>query len=366
MRRVVLVRPAGPRNVGMIVRAAANFGPCEIVLVAPERPSLLVHPEFEQMSHGVEGARDRCRVVATLEEALADCTHSVGFTAKPQEGRPRASWRERRAELASIVADPEQRVALVFGAEVGGLRTHEVERCAELVYVETSGEHTSLNLAIAVGVVLSELFAERPHEPRERGVKPLSNEARAYLVANLAHVFGERVAMTPSARRDVLGSIERVFGRARLEDRDARAWHLMMRALGSTLTPKELGITISTKRGRRRSHQEAARAKARVLIVAGAAATAARARSAIAQLGFAVESALDEGAARVELERFAPDLVLVAADVDPSSRERFAALARELRPTARVRVLAANDELASVLRAELAERDQPWRDQPSL
>ena len=65
MKRVVLVRPSGPRNVGMILRAAANFGPCEVVLVAPERPSLLFHPDFEQMSHGVDRPRERCTIVAT-------------------------------------------------------------------------------------------------------------------------------------------------------------------------------------------------------------------------------------------------------------------------------------------------------------
>ena len=56
MKRVVLCRPAGPRNVGMILRIVENFGPCELVLVNPVRPALLVHPEFEQMSHGVEDA----------------------------------------------------------------------------------------------------------------------------------------------------------------------------------------------------------------------------------------------------------------------------------------------------------------------
>ena len=49
MKRVVLVRPSGPRNVGAVARASANFGPCEVVLVAPERRSILLHPDFEQI-----------------------------------------------------------------------------------------------------------------------------------------------------------------------------------------------------------------------------------------------------------------------------------------------------------------------------
>ncbi|MCH2107647.1 MAG: RNA methyltransferase, partial [Planctomycetes bacterium] len=69
MKRVILCRPQGPRNVGMILRVVENFGPCELVLVKPERPALLVHPEFTQMSHGVEDALRELRVVETLQEA---------------------------------------------------------------------------------------------------------------------------------------------------------------------------------------------------------------------------------------------------------------------------------------------------------
>ncbi|MFO1011255.1 MAG: RNA methyltransferase [Planctomycetota bacterium] len=352
MKRVVLVRPGGPRNVGMIVRETANFGPCELVLVAPELPSLLVHPEFQQMSHGVPEARERCRVVATLEEALADCTFSVGFTARPQEGRPRHEWRAKRDELGARGADPDERVALVFGAEVGGLRSDEVARCAELVFVPTSAEHTSLNLAVAVGVVLADLFAERRYVPRERGVKPLTNEARAFLVANLKHAFGERVALTESARRDIEDSIDRVFGRGALEDRDARAWHLMARALGSTLTPKALGLEITTKRARHRALQDAARAKPRVLFAGGSAEWRARARSQAAQMGFTVASAGDDAELRAELERDTPASVVLDADANG-----LAEVVRALAPTARIAPRPEDGALGALLASFLACED---------
>ena len=80
--RIVLCRTEGPRNVGSVLRAACNFGPAELVLAAPQRKALLVHPEFEQMAHGVEDAARRIRVTSTLEEALDDRTHAVGFTGK--------------------------------------------------------------------------------------------------------------------------------------------------------------------------------------------------------------------------------------------------------------------------------------------
>jgi tRNA C32,U32 (ribose-2'-O)-methylase TrmJ len=66
VKRIVLVRAIGPRNVGSVLRATANFGPAELVLVAPKRKSMLVHPDFTMMAHGVENVRDKIRVVATF------------------------------------------------------------------------------------------------------------------------------------------------------------------------------------------------------------------------------------------------------------------------------------------------------------
>lgn len=261
MKRIVLVRPSGPRNVGMIVRVAANFGPVELRLVAPERPSLLVHPEFEQMSHGVGDARERCVIVPSLKDALADCTGSIGFTARSRGQRRREDWRSVQARATERANDDGELLALVFGNEVTGLEAAETDLIQELVHIATSPEHSSLNLAVSVGVVLSDLFTAPRVKKRERPPKVLSGEGREYLKASLKHAFGERVALTESAREDILESIERVFSRAPLEDRDARAWHLMARALGSALTPKDIGVKLHEKRGRHRAAQEKARAR---------------------------------------------------------------------------------------------------------
>src|SRR5262245_22650036 len=120
MKRAVLVRTAGPRNAGMALRACENFG-AELWLVAPARPALLLHPDFELASHGVDDAQKRVRVVATLEEALADTTASVGFTARARGDRSRRDWREAQTEVLEWTRDPDQVVALVFGSEVNGL-----------------------------------------------------------------------------------------------------------------------------------------------------------------------------------------------------------------------------------------------------
>lgn len=252
MKRVVLCRPEGPRNVGMILRATRNFGPCELFLVAPERPSILVHPEFEQMSHGAEEARGDVRVVDTLAEALADASYAVGFSARVRGKRKRRDWRAAAEDLRAIGDDESERLALVFGNEVTGLTVEETDRCQEVVHVRTSREHTSLNLAVCVVVALSSLFTGTRVHAREPGGSMLDGRGRAFLIARLKEVFVERVALTPSAAADIDAMIDRVFARAPLENRDARAFHLILRALGSGLSPVDLGLVLHEKDGRRR------------------------------------------------------------------------------------------------------------------
>lgn len=258
MKRVVLVRTAGPRNLGMVLRAAANFGPCELWLVAPARASLLVHPEFVQMSHGV-AERDAIRCVASLPEALADCTRSIGFTARARGHRTRRDWREAAPEWRERCTDPAERVALVFGSEENGLTVEESDRIGELAYLPTASEHTSINLAMAVGIVLSSLFVGRGTHVGESGARLADGEALEYLKRHLKDVLGGEVARGPAARRDIEASIERIFSRAPVETRDARAWHKILRALGSARTPPDYGLGTAPKRGRRQEAVERAR-----------------------------------------------------------------------------------------------------------
>ncbi len=242
MKRVVLVRPEGPRNVGMVLRIVENFGPCELVLVRPERRSLLQHPDFEQMSHGVEDAAARLRVVDTLAEALADVHLAVGFTARGRGEASLEEWRAARDSLVALGADPDFHLALVFGNERTGLDAAEARLCQRLVHIRTSPRHTSLNLAVAVAVVLEPLFSGEARVPLESGGHPLPGAHREFLKAHLTAVLAGRIARGPAAQRDVASMIERVFSRAQLETRDARALHMILRALGSTLEPKDFGI----------------------------------------------------------------------------------------------------------------------------
>lgn len=153
--RIVLIEPLYSGNVGAICRAMANMGFSDLTLVAPrivdgweEGGKLAVH---------AGGLLQRRREVATLDEAVADCTAVVGTTARLGLYRQHVRTpREWAPELLQTAA--RGRVALVFGREDNGLANDEVARCTHLIRIPTSTDYVSINLAQAVMICCYELF----------------------------------------------------------------------------------------------------------------------------------------------------------------------------------------------------------------
>ena len=260
MKRVVLVRTLGPRNVGSVLRACTNFGVEDLVLVAPQKASMLVHPEFLQMSHGVEEQLGKVRVTQTLAAALEGTTRSIGFTARARGQRKRKDWRQASEGFAQACADEGECVALVFGSEENGLTVDETDLLGELCSLPTAAEHTSINLALAVGIVLYTLFLGKGVHIKEKGPVLATRESAEFLKARLKDVLGRR-ARSVEAARDIQASIERVFTRSPIESRDARAWHKLLQAIDGDSTPGELGVAPTSRDARRQRALGALREK---------------------------------------------------------------------------------------------------------
>src|SRR5438477_290600 len=78
--RVVLVRTEFAGNLGATARVMRNLGLSDLALVAPVAST---HDrQARQMSTHGEEILDRCRVVADLGEAVADCVAVAGTSAR--------------------------------------------------------------------------------------------------------------------------------------------------------------------------------------------------------------------------------------------------------------------------------------------
>lgn len=151
--RVVLCNPQHPGNIGASARAMLTMGLGDLVLVNPER---YPHPQARAQAAGAGAVLDSVRVVATLEEAIADCVWVAGSSARPRHlgDEPLTPW--GFAARAVDIARADQ-VALVFGCERSGLSNTELERCHAAVRIASNPEYSSLNLSQAVQVLGYEL-----------------------------------------------------------------------------------------------------------------------------------------------------------------------------------------------------------------
>lgn len=217
--RIVLVNPLYGGNVGSICRAMANMALTELTLVAPAKLDL---EEARMMAVAAQDILDRRRVVATLEEAVADCGLIMGTTVRP--GLYRAHVRSPREWAPRILeAAATGPVALVFGRENSGLTNEELAICTNLIQIPSSPDYPSLNLAQAVMLCAYELYvASGTFVPPEE----LSPECTAATREHMFKMWREMLLEVgfmeePKADHMMLG-LRRIFGRNPLTDDDVR------------------------------------------------------------------------------------------------------------------------------------------------
>lgn len=129
--------------VGAIIRVAHSFLAREIVLVGEA-------PYYEKASMGMEKYESVVRVAD--DDAFLD---HVG--ARPLWGVEKDHATRSLYATSSIPQD----VVLLFGSERFGIPKPMIERCAEVIAIPIYGVNHSLPLAVASGIVMSELARRR-------------------------------------------------------------------------------------------------------------------------------------------------------------------------------------------------------------
>jgi len=150
---IVLLEPLQSGNVGMAVRAMMNTGLSRLRVVKPHNYNPAI---VSAAAHRSEAFQERIEFYDTLPEALHDVNLVVA-----------ASNRRRRLgieilppdELAPIILQHAEigAPAIVFGREDWGLPNEVVQRSHYQLYIPTSSDYTSLNLAQAVLLTAYEL-----------------------------------------------------------------------------------------------------------------------------------------------------------------------------------------------------------------
>ncbi len=230
---VVLDHPQDLVNIAHVVRGLKNFGLRDLRLVNPrEYESYRV----EGIAHQTQDILSRVRVYSTLEEAIAECVHVVGFTARGRTAKRNLQRpREAAVEITSL-ADGGP-VALLFGREDKGLSNDALDRCHRVVTIPSDSGYPSLNLAHAVIIMLYELALvrgaeERPFKEPRRSSEPAPADELERLFADVATAL-QAIEFFKTRNADgVMRTIREIAHRTPLDLREVK----LLRAMAIEVT----------------------------------------------------------------------------------------------------------------------------------
>jgi tRNA/rRNA methyltransferase len=151
--KIILVEPAGSRNVGSVARVMKNFGLQHLVLVNPQCDYL--ETEAQIMAVHAKDILETAVCVPTLPLALQGCKRAIATTGADHDWQ--APLETPRTALPWLLEDTAQPAALVFGREDRGLSNEELNYAQRFVRIPANPVYTSLNLATAVGICCYEL-----------------------------------------------------------------------------------------------------------------------------------------------------------------------------------------------------------------
>ncbi|MCY4429419.1 MAG: RNA methyltransferase [Rhodospirillales bacterium] len=224
---VVLVRSQLPENVGMAIRAMANFGLDELRLAGP-RHAWPDPAATASASGALERAALTVDVYADLPAAIRDLQTVHALTA-----RPRALARETLDPAGSAArlraaAVRGERAGLVFGPENAGLANDELGAADTIVSIPATG-FRSLNLAMSVLLMGYEWHRSGQAGeavPSSSLAPPAAREDLEYFLQRLLAMLTESGFLYPPEKVPrMAASVRAIFTRNRLSDQELRTLH---------------------------------------------------------------------------------------------------------------------------------------------
>lgn len=225
---VVLHEPQDLVNIAHVVRVMKNFGMRDLRLVSPAEYDPY---RVEGIAHQTQDVLARVRTYDALTDALADCVHVVGFTARGRTAK-RNVQRPREAAGELLAAADAGPVALLFGREDKGLSNDALDRCHRVVTIPSEPEYPSLNLAHAVLVMSYELAlargaGERPFKAPRRSAPAATAEEMERLFTDVKRAL-ETIDFFKTRNADgVMRTVREVIHRTPLDEREAKLLRAM-------------------------------------------------------------------------------------------------------------------------------------------
>lgn len=237
--RIVLVNTTLSANIGSAARAMKTMGLADLHLVDPR---VFPSAEATALASGASDILANATVVATLEDAVADCSLVIATSARSRT-IPWPMMDARQAGEAVRIESEAHKVAIVFGREDRGLTNEELQRCNYHVSIPTDEEYGVLNIAAAVQVLayevrMAHLLAAQAAAPAapslddvgmpvqfirwDEEIVPHGDMERFY--SHFEQMLIETGFLAEDNPRQLLARARRLFGRVRLDRIEYNMW----------------------------------------------------------------------------------------------------------------------------------------------
>jgi len=213
--RIVLIGTTHPGNIGGAARAMKVMGLGQLHLVTP---ALYPHADATARASGADDILQHARVHDSLVAALEGCSLVLGTSARLRS-LPMPQVNVRRAAEMALAEAGHGDVAVLFGREACGLTNEQMQRCHQLVHIETSPEYGSLNIAQAVQLVAYELRMA-VIGPEARSVapsdwQPADARQMELFYEHLEQTLLDLEFLNPKQPKKLMMRLRRLFNRAR-------------------------------------------------------------------------------------------------------------------------------------------------------
>ena len=240
--RIVLTETSHPGNIGATARAMKNMGVCNLVLIAPDK-----FPDDKATARAASAADvlENARVVATFDEAIADCQLVIGTSSLDR----RIPWPMLDARGCGQLVQQEHakgaEIAIVFGREAHGMKNEELQKCHFHVKIPTGEAYNSLNLGMAVQVMCYEVFqAQRASEGIDKleeqpwDMDYASQAAIEHMFEHLEETLIDVGFHDPENPRQLMTRLRRMFNRIHPDQMEVNIFRGFLTAVQQKLGKK--------------------------------------------------------------------------------------------------------------------------------
>ena len=224
---VVLPRPQDLVNIAGVVRAMKNFELRDLRLVDPAEYEPY---RIEGIAHNTGDLLQRVRLFEALEDALQDCVHVVGLTAR-QRSAKRNMQRPRDAAADMVEMAESGLTAILLGPEDAGLTNEELDLCDRTVTIPTNPRYASLNLVQAFSLMAYELLLARndarPFKAPRREAPPATHDDMERLFADADRALATIDFFKTRQRENVMRTVREILHRTPLDQREVKLFRAM-------------------------------------------------------------------------------------------------------------------------------------------